>query len=133
MTAQTPFLAHEATLGPLASRYVDVDRLPWKPTPCPGIEMKVLLEDKDTGLLTALFRWQPGSELSLHEHVEVEQTFVLEGSLIDDEGEVTAGNYVWRPKGNRHIAKSPHGALVLSIFLKPNIFLTGEAEGQQLR
>ena len=129
MTATTPYLANEDMLGPLASRYVDVDDLPWKPTPCPGIEMKVLLEDKDTGLLTALFRWQPGSELTLHEHVEVEQTFVLEGSLVDDEGEVTAGNYVWRPKGNRHIAKSPNGALVLSIFLKPNIFLTGDSEG----
>jgi anti-sigma factor ChrR (cupin superfamily) len=133
MTATTPFLTNESMLGPLASRYVDVDRLPWKPTPCPGIEMKVLLEDKDTGLLTALFRWQPGSELTLHEHVEVEQTFVLEGSLVDDEGEVTAGNYVWRPKGNRHVAKSPNGALVLSIFLKPNIFLTGDKEGVQLR
>ena len=133
MTATTPHLANESMLGPLASRYVKVDDLPWKPTPCAGIDMKVLVEDKETGLLTALFRWQPGSELSLHEHVEVEQTFVLEGSLVDDEGEVTAGNYVWRPKGNRHIAKSPNGALVLSIFLKPNIFLTGDAEGQQLR
>jgi anti-sigma factor ChrR (cupin superfamily) len=133
MTATTPFLTNEDMLGPLASRYVDVGSLPWKPTPCPGIEMKVLLEDKETGLLTALFRWQPGSELALHEHVEVEQTFVLEGSLEDDEGEVTAGNYVWRPKGNRHIAKSPGGALVLSVFLKPNIFLTGENEGTQLR
>jgi len=133
MTATTPFMAGEDRLGPLTSRYVDVDGLPWKPTPCAGIDMKVLLEDKDTGLLTALFRWQPGAELALHEHVEVEQTFVLEGSLVDDEGEVTAGNYVWRPKGNRHIAKSPHGALVLSIFLKPNIFLTGASEGQQLR
>jgi len=133
MTATTPHLEGEDRLGPLASRYVDVGSLPWKPTPCPGIDMKVLLEDKDTGLLTALFRWQPGSELSLHEHVEVEQTFVLEGSLVDDEGEVTAGNYVWRPKGNRHIAKSPNGALVLSIFLKPNIFLSGASEGQQLR
>jgi anti-sigma factor ChrR (cupin superfamily) len=133
MTATTPFMAAQDRLGPLASRYVDVDGLPWKPTPCAGIEMKVLLEDKDTGLLTALFRWQPGAELALHEHVEVEQTFVLEGSLVDEEGEVTAGNYVWRPKGNRHIAKSPNGALVLSMFLKPNIFLTGDAEGQQLR
>jgi anti-sigma factor ChrR (cupin superfamily) len=133
MTATTPFLGNEDMLGPLASRYVDVDRLPWKPTPCPGIDMKVLLEDKETGLLTALFRWQPGAELALHEHVEVEQTFVLEGSLEDDEGEVTAGNYVWRPKGNRHIAKSPNGALVLSVFLKPNIFLQGPGEGQQLR
>lgn len=133
MTATTPHLANESMLGPLASRYVQVDELPWKPTPCPGIEMKVLLEDKETGLLTALFRWQPGSELTLHEHVEVEQTFVLQGSLVDDEGEVTAGNYVWRPKGNRHIAKSPNGALVLSVFLKPNTFLGGAAEGQQLR
>ena len=133
MTATTPFLSNEDMLGPLASRYVNVDSLPWKPTPCAGIDMKVLLEDKETGLLTALFRWQPGAELSLHEHVEVEQTFVLQGSLEDDEGEVTAGNYVWRPKGNRHIAKSPNGALVLSVFLKPNIFLNGGYEGQQLR
>ncbi len=132
-TATTPGMRGIDKLGPLASRYVKVDELPWKPTPCAGIEMKVLVEDKETGLLTALFRWQPGAELSLHEHVEVEQTFVLEGSLVDDEGEVTAGNYVWRPKGNRHIAKSPNGALVLSIFLKPNIFLDGNAEGQQLR
>jgi anti-sigma factor ChrR (cupin superfamily) len=133
MTATTPFLTNEDMLGPLASRYVDVDSLPWKPTPCPGIEMKILLEDKESGLLTALFRWQAGAELALHEHVEVEQTFVLRGSLVDEEGEVTAGNYVWRPKGNRHIARSPDGALVLSMFLKPNIFLDGAAEGQQLR
>jgi anti-sigma factor ChrR (cupin superfamily) len=133
MTATMPFLNNEDMLGPLASRYVDVDSLPWKPTPCPGIEMKVLLQDKDTGLLTALFRWQAGAELALHEHVEVEQTFVLEGSIEDDEGEVTAGNYVWRPKGNRHIAKSPNGALVLSVFLKPNIFVQGPGKGQQLR
>jgi anti-sigma factor ChrR (cupin superfamily) len=133
MTATTPFLTNEDMLGPLASRYVDVDSLPWKPTPCPGIDVKILLEDKESGLLTALFRWQAGAELALHEHVEVEQTFVLQGSLVDEEGEVTAGNYVWRPKGNRHIARSPHGALVLSMFLKPNIFLDGAAEGQQLR
>ena len=133
MTATTPFLTNEDMLGPLASRYVDVDSLPWKPTPCPGIDMKILLEDKESGLLTALFRWQAGAELALHEHVEVEQTFVLQGSLVDEEGEVTAGNYVWRPKGNRHIARSPHGALVLSMFLKPNIFLDGTNEGRQLR
>src|SRR5487761_217403 len=133
MTATTPHLKGADRLGPLAPRHVEVENLPWKPTPCPGIDMKVLLEDPESGLLTALFRWQPGSELTLHEHVEVEQTFVLEGSLVDDEGEVRAGNYVWRPKGNRHVAKSPEGALVLSIFLKPNKFLAGAAEGQQLR
>ncbi len=133
MTAATPFLKNADELGPLASRYVAVEDLPWKPTPCPGIDMKVLMEEPETGLLTALFRWQPGSELTFHEHVEIEQTFVLEGSLVDEEGEVTAGNYVWRPKGNRHAARSPNGALVLSMFLKPNIFLSGDSEGKALR
>ena len=132
-TATTPFMKGADKLGPLDSRYVDVDSLPWKPTPCAGIEMKILVEDTQSGLMTALFRWQPGAELTLHEHVEVEQTFVLEGSLVDEEGEVTAGNYVWRPKGNHHTARSPNGALVLSMFLKPNIFLSGENEGRQLR
>jgi len=132
-TATTPGMKGQDRLTALASRYVDVDELPWKPTPCPGIDMKVLVEDPATGLLTALFRWQPGAELTLHEHVEIEQTFVLEGSLADEEGEVTAGNYVWRPKGNRHSARSPHGALVLSMFLKPNIFLSDDKQGMQLR
>ena len=120
--AHTPRLEAEAELGPLASRYVQVADLPWKPTGHAGVEIKILYEDKESGLLTALFRWQPGSELPLHEHVEVEQTFVLEGSVVDDEGEVREGDYVWRPKGNRHLARSPNGALVLSFFLKPNKF-----------
>jgi anti-sigma factor ChrR (cupin superfamily) len=132
-TAHTPGMKGAEKLTALASRYVTVGELPWKPTPCAGIEMKVLVEDTATGLLTALFRWQPGAELTLHEHVEIEQTFVIEGSLVDEEGEVTAGNYVWRPKGNRHTARSPNGALVLSMFLKPNIFLTGDKDGLQLR
>ena len=132
-TATTPGMKGQDKLTALASRYVDVDQLPWKPTPCAGIEMKVLVEDAATGLMTALFRWQPGAELTLHEHVEIEQTLVLEGSLADEEGEVTAGNYVWRPKGNRHSARSPNGALVLSMFLKPNIFLTDDKQGVPLR
>jgi anti-sigma factor ChrR (cupin superfamily) len=132
-TASTPGMKGQDALTALASRYVDVADLPWKPTPCAGIEMKVLVEDTATGLMTALFRWQPGAELTLHEHVEIEQTFVLEGSLADEEGEVTAGNYVWRPKGNRHSARSPNGALVLSMFLKPNIFLDEKNAGVQLR
>jgi hypothetical protein len=52
---------------------------------------------------------------------------------VDDEGEVRAGDYVWRPKGNRHLARSPNGALVLSFFLKPNRFISGPFAGQELK
>jgi anti-sigma factor ChrR (cupin superfamily) len=131
--ARTPHLKGEDALSELASRYVQVDELPWKPTPTPGIDMKVLLEDPDSGLLTALFRWEPGTALDLHEHVEIEQTYVLQGSIVDDEGEVRAGDYVWRPKGNRHLARSPNGALVISFFLKPNKFLSGKSAGRELK
>lgn len=122
-----------APLDPLTSRYVDVAALPWKATPTPGIEMKILFQDKSSGLLTALFRWEPGTALPLHEHVEVEQTYVLSGSIVDDKGEVREGDFVWRPKGNRHLARAPHGALVLSFFLKPNRFLEGPFAGQELK
>ena len=120
-------------LGPLQSRYIDVASLPWKPTPTPGIDMKVLMSFPETGLLTALFRWQPGTQLPLHEHVEVEQTYVIEGRIVDDEGEVRAGDFVWRPRGNRHLARAPDGALVISFFLKPNKFIGGELDGKELK
>lgn len=124
MSAATPDLAQvQAALGELASRYVDVDALPWRPTPSPLIHMKVLLEDPTTGLMTALFRWQPGAVLGDHEHVRIEQSWVLEGAIEDEEGVCAAGQFVWRPAGSRHAARSPGGALVLAMFLAPNRFL----------
>lgn len=124
MTTRTPGLeqAHQV-LAALSSRYVDVDRLPWKPSPFPGVEIKVLMEDPESGLQTTLTRMAPGAELPMHEHTELEQSWVLEGRLVDHEGEVSAGQYVWRPKGSRHKARAPEGCLVLGFFLRPNRFL----------
>jgi anti-sigma factor ChrR (cupin superfamily) len=124
MTTRTPGLeeAHQA-LAALSSRYVDIDRLPWKPTPFPGIDIKVLMEDPESGLQTTLTRMAPGAVLPMHEHTELEQSWVLAGTLVDHEGEATAGSYVWRPKGSRHTARTPEGCLVLGFFLRPNRFL----------
>lgn len=131
MLPTTPHLRNSDQLGPLASRYIQVDELPWADTKYAGVQVKVLMEDKASGLMTALFKFAPGAYLPLHEHADIEQSFMLEGSLVDHEGAATAGNYVWRPKGNRHDACSPDGALILSMFLKPNIFLESRktAEG----
>jgi anti-sigma factor ChrR (cupin superfamily) len=128
----TPFADELNALPELASRYVDVDTLPWKPTGFPGIDMKILLREPETGLLTALFRWAPGAILPLHEHVEIEQTYILEGSIVDQEGVSTKGNFAWRPKGNQHRATSPKGALLIAFFLKPNVFLEGAEAGTTL-
>jgi quercetin dioxygenase-like cupin family protein len=123
MAIETPgYSFRHAALAALSSRYVQVDELPWQATRFPGIEIKVLMEDATTGLQTVLTRMAPGTTLTDHEHVELEQSWVLEGRLVDHEGEVKAGNYVWRPAGSRHSASAPEGALVLGFFLKPNHF-----------
>jgi anti-sigma factor ChrR (cupin superfamily) len=123
MAIRTPgYEKQHQALAALSSRYVTVDDIPWQETKFKGIWIKVLMEDPDTGLQTVLTKMEPGSVLKDHQHVAVEQSWVLEGSLVDHEGEVTAGNYVWRPAGSRHVAHSPNGALVLGFFLKPNHF-----------
>ncbi|MPR05495.1 cupin domain-containing protein [Microvirga tunisiensis] len=108
----------------LQSRFVDVPNMPWVETDFPGIEMKMLYKDEQ-GRSTIMFRMAPGAVVPAHEHTDFEQTFMLEGSLEDDEGKCTAGTYVWRPAGNKHIARSPDGAVFLSIFTRPNRFFEG--------
>jgi anti-sigma factor ChrR (cupin superfamily) len=113
----------QPNLPPLASRFVDVERLPWEKTAYAGIEQKTLLFDRRTGLITALMRMAPGARLPDHEHVEIEQTYVLEGSLVCGEGECKAGEFVWRPAGSRHQAwAGPEGGLFLAMFQIPNKF-----------
>ncbi len=125
MVGHTPNLDGQELLDELSSRYVHIDDLPWVAGSGEGIEHKVLLQDKERGLLTALIRWSPGAKLPMHQHMDFEQSFVLEGSLCDHEGECKAGDYVWRPPGSRHRAWSPDGCLLLAVFLTPNKFLEG--------
>jgi anti-sigma factor ChrR (cupin superfamily) len=108
----------------LQSTFVDASNMPWQRTDFEGIEIKMLYKD-DAGRSTILFKMAPGAVVPLHEHTDLEQTFMLEGSLEDEEGKVTAGNFVWRPGGNIHVAYAPNGAIFLSVFNKPNRFFDG--------
>ncbi len=72
-------------------------------------------------------RFAPGAVLPDHEHVKIEQTYVLEGKLVDKEGpaeglEVDPGEFVWREAGSRHVACTPEGGLMLAMFQIPNKF-----------
>ena len=120
----------QPNLPPLASRFVDVERLPWEKTRYPGVETKTLLVDKKTGLLTLLLRMAPGAKLPDHEHVEIEQTYMLQGTLVCGEGVCKAGEFVWRPAGSRHEAwAGPEGGLMIAMFQRPNRFY--DADGRE--
>ncbi len=130
-TAQTPHASQHQNLPPMASRFVDVAALPWTKTAYPGIEAKTLLVDKASGLLTVLLKMAPNAKLPDHEHVLIEQTWLLEGTLVCGEGTVTPGNFVWRPAGSRHEAwAGPEGNLSVAMFQLPNKFF--QADGREL-
>ncbi len=121
-TALTPNANNHQGLQPNASRFVNVHEMPWEDTRFPGVKAKTLLVDRASGLLTVLLKMDPGAELPDHEHVLIEQTFVLEGALVCGEGTCGAGDFVWRPAGSRHQASTPDGGLMLAMFQVPNKF-----------
>ena len=107
----------------LASRFIDVESMPWEKTVYAGIEQKTLLVDQESGVITALMRMAPGARLPDHEHVKIEQTYVLHGELHCGEGICKAGAFVWRPAGSRHEAwAGPQGGVFLAMFQIPNRF-----------
>ena len=111
-------MAEAASLTAVASRFIETEEVPWIET-SPGSKMKVIYHDPATDMLTILAKLEPGAGIPAHKHEDLEQTFVLEGSLVDQEGECTAGNFVIRAKGSHHAPTAPNGCTMLVFFLKP--------------
>ena len=92
------------------SHVVKPAEMEWKPTRFPGCEVKTLLADPKTGLMTALMRFAPGAVLPDHEHVNIEQTYVLEGRLVDQEGPAEG---IEARQGRVHLARARQPAFRL--------------------
>lgn len=105
------------------SVYVKPQDMPWSKTQFEKVWIKVLYEDKAKGEMTCLIKLDPGAHLPMHKHPELEQAFVLEGSMGDHDGSCGAGEYVWRKPGSFHENASESGAVVLAVYRKPNMFV----------
>ena len=116
-TAKRPKV--QPTIG--GSTYVQPQDMEWAPTQFEKVYVKALYQDKEKGELTCLVKLEPGAKLPMHVHPELEQAYVLEGSMSDHDGVCRAGEYVWR-RGSYHENESAEGAIVLAIYRKPNIF-----------
>jgi anti-sigma factor ChrR (cupin superfamily) len=97
---------------PPTSQYVAAAGRPWIERR-PGVHWKVLFEDGEQR--TVLVRYAPGAVVPRHRHLGDEQIYVLEGSVSDDTGTCTAGDYARRPPGCVHTVHSASGALVLAV------------------
>lgn len=103
---------------PPVSLLVNVDAMPWIERR-PGVFWKILWEDPAGPGKAILMRYEPGATVPRHRHLGDEQIFVLEGSLADDAGVCTAGNYARRPPGCVHTVGTTTGALVLAVTTGP--------------
>ena len=104
------------------STYIKPSEMEWRPTRFDKVSIKVLYENAERGEMTCLLKLEPGAHIPFHQHPEIEQSLVLEGSVEDHDGVATAGDYVWRRPGSLHENRSPGGAVLFAVYRKPNIY-----------
>jgi anti-sigma factor ChrR (cupin superfamily) len=64
-----------------AMHFIDRDE-GWQPHPIPGITVKVLAVDGNTGVATLLVRAAPGTTYPAHHHSGSEGCYVIEGEVV---------------------------------------------------
>ncbi len=74
----------------------------WKETRHPGVAIKFLRQDEDTGDVTALIRMAPERGYPPHRHNGVEEVFVVQGGYRDRWGEHRTGEYICNDAGTAH-------------------------------
>ena len=96
------------------SRIISIAEIAWQERQ-PGVRMKDLWQHPETKRRAVMTRIEPTADLPRHRHVGDELLYVIEGSLSDDFGTVTAGNMGYRPNGCVHRISTKHGATVLAV------------------
>jgi len=104
-------LAINADRGQLA--VVEGAKLPWLPSPTPGVERRLLERiGGEVALATSIVRYAPGSSFPEHRHDLGEEFLVLEGTFSDESGDFPAGSYVLNPPGSKHSPFSSDGCVI---------------------
>ncbi len=101
--------------GDLTARVaVDTDRMSWSASPSPTVWRKRLhrVGPAESGQVTSIVRYDPGSAFPAHDHPEGEEILVLEGVFSDEHGDWAAGTYLLNPEGFRHAPFSREGCLI---------------------
>lgn len=111
-------MARSGIVGPVAGSARFASALaPWQPTGFDGFWMKPLFEDAERGEKTLLMKVDPGAYAPVHIHPgEMEQIYVLEGVLYDQDGTLGPGDFCCRESGAPHEAGSLQGAIVLLVY-----------------
>ena len=96
------------------SQMIDIGEADWVDL-LPGVQAKRVWQDAATKRFALLTRFAAGAALPRHSHDGDELVYVLEGSIADEFGAVTAGNVGYRPNGCTHTVRSPKGATAFAL------------------
>jgi quercetin dioxygenase-like cupin family protein len=95
------------------------DDAAWQSTKVPGVWVRPLRRNAETGESTALVRFDPGARFPAHNHPAGEEVFVLEGDVLIGPDRLTAGDYLYTPPDGKHAASSQGGCIFLVTLPKP--------------
>lgn len=99
-----------------ARALVHSETIPWKASPMPGVERRMLDRIGDeVARATTIVRYAPDSHFSPHTHSGGEEFIVLDGVFQDEHGDYPAGTYVRNPPTTSHTPGSDDGC---TIFVK---------------
>jgi len=97
----------------MRTQVIRADEGEWVPF-VPGIRIKTLRRNEAEGTQTSLWRIEPGASVPPHPHTREEECMVMEGSVVHDDVEYFAGDFLLAPVGERHKPFfAPRGALLL--------------------
>jgi len=84
---------------------IDPETIEWTPAEeLPGIMIKVLSNDKESGALAAIVKFPAGYSEPKHAHPCGHDILIIKGKLVNTENgqEVSKGMYFYAPKGQMH-------------------------------
>jgi len=90
------------------------EQLEWTSSPSGTVWRKRvhLVGPPESGQVTSVVRYEPGSTFPSHDHPQGEEILVLEGVFSDEHGDWPAGTYLLNPEGFRHAPFSEPGCLL---------------------
>jgi anti-sigma factor ChrR (cupin superfamily) len=101
------------------------DTVAWSPLDFPGVSLRVLHTDPDTGAMSVLTRMAPGAIIPAHLHTRADETvYVLAGDFVEDGHSHSPGSFF---AGKAGVPHGPHstvgGCVVLTAFSAPLDFV----------
>jgi anti-sigma factor ChrR (cupin superfamily) len=99
---------------------IETAKQSWLSSPSNQVERIPLEREKaESGQVTSVVKYGPGSRFPTHPHPLGEEIFVLEGEFADENGRYPAGTYLRNPPGSKH---SPFSEKGCTLFVKLNQF-----------